>query len=47
VPCILYTGYRIPETIDGYARAEWPTPGAIAIWSPPFAFFAEDAWVRD
>jgi len=24
----LYTGYRIPETIGGYARAEWPTPGA-------------------
>ena len=24
----LYCGYRIPETVGGYARAEWPTPGA-------------------
>jgi glycogen debranching enzyme len=24
----LYHGYRIPETVGGYARAEWPTPGA-------------------
>ncbi|HSQ30277.1 MAG TPA: glycogen debranching N-terminal domain-containing protein [Gemmatimonadaceae bacterium] len=24
----LYRGYRIPETVGGYARAEWPTPGA-------------------
>jgi glycogen debranching enzyme len=24
----LYSGYRIPETIGGYARSEWPTPGA-------------------
>lgn len=24
----LYRGFRIPETVGGYARAEWPTPGA-------------------
>jgi glycogen debranching enzyme len=24
----LYSGYRIPETVGGYARSEWPTPGA-------------------
>ena len=24
----LYSGYRIPETVGGYARGEWPTPGA-------------------
>jgi glycogen debranching enzyme len=24
----LYSDYRIPETVGGYARAEWPTPGA-------------------
>lgn len=24
----LYEGYRIPETVGGYARGEWPTPGA-------------------
>ena len=24
----LYGGFRIPETVGGYARAEWPTPGA-------------------
>ena len=24
----LYRDYRIPETVGGYARAEWPTPGA-------------------
>ena len=24
----LYYGYRIPETVGGYARSEWPTPGA-------------------
>ena len=24
----LYRGFRIPETVGGYARSEWPTPGA-------------------
>jgi glycogen debranching enzyme len=24
----LYRGFRIPETVGGYARGEWPTPGA-------------------
>ena len=24
----LYREYRIPETVGGYARSEWPTPGA-------------------
>lgn len=24
----LYQDYRIPETVGGYARAEWPSPGA-------------------
>jgi glycogen debranching enzyme len=24
----LYEGFRIPETVGGYARSEWPTPGA-------------------
>lgn len=23
-----YEGYRIPETVGGYARSEWPSPGA-------------------
>src|SRR5207237_10444556 len=23
----LYSGYRIPETVGGYARSEWATPG--------------------
>ena len=24
----LYSGYRIPETVGGYSRSDWPTPGA-------------------
>lgn len=31
----LYPGYRIPETIGGYARADYPTPGAYPLANSP------------